>query len=105
MAKKQIEDICERLANAFASSVPRDIGAKGGRKPSEKLVAAKVDSGLQRFYEEARLERERHQLGVIGRARVAFGLQEHLLAQGYPPVLVKKVLFALLVSSFVGKQR
>ena len=49
-------------------------------------------------------EREKHRLGVIARARVAFGLQQRLLAAGYPPALVKQVLFAMLVSAFVGKR-
>ena len=61
-----------------------------------------TESGLKKFYEAARVEREQHRLGVIGRARVAFALQQRLLAAGYPPAIVKQVLFAMLISAFVG---
>lgn len=108
MAKVQgrIQDICEQLADVFRSVVPRQQGATHGRKrSSEKEVASAIDSGLQRFYEAARVEREQHRLGVIGRARVAFGLQRRLLDAGYPPTLVKQVVFAMLVSAFVGNKK
>lgn len=100
------QEICERLTDVFRSAVPLQPPAGSGRKRiSEKEVAAGVDAGLKRFYEAARLEREQHRLGVIGRARVAFGLQQRLLGAGYSPALVKQVVFAMLVSAFVGKKQ
>jgi len=108
MAKAQgaIQDICERLTDVFRQAVPRQQEAgKGPKRLSEKQVASTSESGLKRFFEAARIEREQNRLGVISRARVAFGLQQRLLSAGYPPALVKQVLFAMLVSAFVGKKR
>jgi hypothetical protein len=108
MAKAQgtIQDICERLTDVFRQAVPRQQDADKGRKRlSEKEIASTIESGLKRFYEAARIEREQNRLGVINRARVAFGLQQRLLDAGYPPALVKQVLFAMLVSAFVGKKQ
>lgn len=108
MAKAQgrIQEICERLLAAFRNAVPlHPEGGKGQKRPSEKEIALATESGLKRFYEAARAEREQHRLGIIGRARVAFGLQQRLLDSGYPPALVKQVLFAMLVSAFVGKKQ
>ena len=105
-AQGRIPDICDRLAEAFRSAVPlRPEGIKGRKKPSEKEIMLATESGLKKFYEAARAEREQHRLGVIGRARVAFALQQRLLAAGYPAPLVKQVLFAMLVSAFVGGTR
>ena len=108
MGKSQgrIADICERLLAAFTAAVPLYAeGVRGRKRPSEKEIESAIESGLKNFYEAARAERERHRLGVIGRARVAFHLQQRLLAAGYPSVLVKQVLFAMLVSAFVGGKR
>lgn len=105
MSKPQgtIQAICERLINVFSNAVPLQPEVPKGRKrPSEKEIALATESGLEKFYAAARAEREQHRLGVIGRARVAFALQQHLLEAGYPPPLVKQVLFAMLVSAFVG---
>ena len=75
---------------------------KGRKQPSQKEIMLATESGLKKFYEAARVERERHRLGIIVRARVAFALQQRLLTAGYPPAMVKQVLFAMLVSAFVG---
>lgn len=102
----RIQDICGRLLDAFTNAVPlHPEGAKGRKRPSEKEIALATESGLTKFFEAARAEREQHRLGVIGRARVAFALQQRLLAAGYPAPLVKQVLFAMLVSAFVGGRR
>jgi len=102
-AQGRIADICDRLSAAFCSAVPlHPESGKGRKRPSEKEIALATESSLKKFYEAARAERERHRLGVIGRARVAFHLQQRLLAAGYPPPVVKQVLFAMLVSAFVG---
>ena len=105
-AQGRIADVCERLLAAFTVAVPLYAeGVRGRKRPSEKEIESATEAGLKKFYEAARTERERHRLGVIGRARVAFHLQQRLLAAGYPPVLVKQVLFAMLVSAFVGGKR
>lgn len=107
MAKSQggIEQVCDRLVVVFSGVVPNQGGAVKGKRPvSAKAFSTTVESGLARFYEAARVEREQSRLGVIGRARVALGLQQRLLDAGYPPALVKQVLFAMLLSAFVGKK-
>ncbi len=101
----RIQGICERLSDAFCDAVPLHPERVSGRKrPSETEIALATESGLKKFYEAARAEREQHRLGIISRARVAFLLQQRLLAAGYPAVLVKQVLFAMLVSAFVGSK-
>lgn len=105
-AQGRIPSICERLEDAFRKAVPLHPERFQGRKPpSEKEIEVATEAGLKAFYEVARSERERYRLGVIGRARVAFHLQRRLLAAGYTSPLVKQVLFAMLVSAFVGGKR
>ena len=70
---------------------------------TEKEVKATSERALQQFFAAAREERLQQGLGIIGRARVAFGLQQQLIKAGYPPALVKQVLFAMLLSAFVGR--
>lgn len=91
-----VTEASDRLFEFFCKSVPVP-GKQSGNKSLKGL-----DSALQRFYSEARAQRESMRLGVIGRARVAFGLQQKLLHAGYPPDLVRQVLFAMLVVAFVG---
>ena len=101
-----IRDICERLGEEFCRIVPLVPNTpKQGKKPSESAIKASSEAALQKFYEAAKNERLRHRLGVIGRARVAFGLQQRLLQAGYAPPLVKQVLFALLTSAFSGDKQ
>lgn len=108
MGKTQtrISDISERLCEEFKRVLPlQPPEAKYKKSPSSRDIKSASEAALQKFYETARGERLRNQLGVIGRARVAFGLQQRLLTAGYPSDLVKQVLFALLLSAFIGGQR
>ncbi len=92
-----------RLSDEFQRLVPlRPDKNQRGKRPSEKEIASSSETGLKKFYEIALAERQSHRLGVIGRARVAFNLQQRLLQAGYPSHLVKQVLFAMLTSSFIG---
>ena len=103
MSKAKIPDICDRLCEIFQQLAPLQPAlAKGQKKPSEKDIKLSSERGVQQFLEKARTERLRHKLGIIGRARVALGLQQRLLKAGYPGPLVKQVLFAMLASAFVG---
>lgn len=104
MTSPKVQEVCERLYAAFRHAVPLpgEYAQTRKRKPSEADIRQKVEEGLARFYADAREERERHRFGIIGRARVAIGLQRRLLAAGYEAALVKQVLFAMLMSSFVG---
>ena len=106
MAKMQgrIQQISEQLCEEFQRILPLQppVKTKRGKHPSEAAVRSSSEVALKQFYEVAYNERQRHGLGLIGRARVAFELQQRLLQAGYPAPLVKQVLFALLVSAFVG---
>lgn len=105
MGKTQstIQEISEKLCEEFQRAVPLNpSNVKRGKKLSETEIKSASEAALQRFYNAARDERQRNRLGIIGRARVAFALQQRLLQAGYPAPLVKQVLFAMLTSVFVG---
>jgi hypothetical protein len=103
-AECSIDAVATRLAEKFKELIPLVFEQpKGGKGAVEKFVKAKA-SRLGEFYEAAALERKRAKLGLIGRARVAFGVQQRLLDSHYPPTLVKQVLLAMLTSSFVRSQ-
>lgn len=91
-----IEQSAEHLFAFFQQALPRH---QKGKPPAEKAVAA----ALERFLAEAKAERARRRLGIIGRARLAINLQERLMAAGYPAQLVRQVVFSLLVSALVGR--
>lgn len=98
-----VRGVTERLTETFKRLLPLHLEyPKGGRKPTVSDMTQDSAKALVEFYKTARVERERNSLGIIGRARVAFGVQQQLLAAGYPPSLVKQVLFAMLTSAFVG---
>lgn len=102
MATSNISECGERLFVAFRQAlplVPQRRADNGGKDE----VRQHVDSGLSRFYDAAREERQRMRLGIVARARVAFDLQRRLLGAGYPATLVKQVVFALLVAAFSGR--
>lgn len=99
-----VQEAGEALVTVFSKAVPPpDTLAKGKRALSRAEIDKMTQAGLQKLYAAARVERENRRLGLFARARVAFYLQQRLLAAGYAPELVKQVLFAMLVSAFVGK--
>lgn len=102
----QISEISDRLGEVFQRLVPLHLEyPKGRKRPTEKEIQATSELALQKFFAMAREERMQHGLGAIGRARVAFGLQQRLMKAGYPSPLVKQVLFALLTSAFTGDKK
>lgn len=106
MGKSQgrIREISNKLCEEFQRAVPLHANKfKKRTTPSERDIESASEAALKRFYEVAREEKQRYMLGIIGRARVAFDLQQRLLQAGYPAPLVKQVLFALLASVFVGR--
>jgi hypothetical protein len=108
MIKKQglIDNISEKLCNEFQLAVPlHPDKLKRGKKLSEQDITTSSEVALKKFYLLADQERLSHGLGVIGRARVAFGLQQRLLNAGYGAPLVKQVLLAMLASVFIGSRR
>ena len=108
MGKKpgRIRDISSRLCEEFQRLVPlRPDESRRGKPLSGNEIKAASETALKKFYAAAQRERLNHGLGVIGRARLAFALQQGLLKAGYPSPLVKQVLFAMLASAFVGDKR
>lgn len=102
----KIADSCDRLSEAFQRLVPlHSAPLKGRKRPTKQELKATSEQALQQFLAAAREERLQQDLGVIGRARVAFGLQQRLIKLGYPPALVKQVLFAMLSSAFIGDKK
>jgi hypothetical protein len=100
-----VRAVSEQLAETFKRLIPlQPMRPTRSRKLSANQLSINSAKALASFYESARIERDRLGLGVIGRARVAFGVQQRLLVAGYPSQLVKQVLFAMLASAFVGKQ-
>ena len=108
MRKSQgtVQEISERLFAEFQRAVPlHPEQSRKGKKLTEREIAANSEAALKKFFDAARAERARNSLGIIGRARVAFALQQSLLAAGYAPALVKQVLFSMLAAVFVGDTR
>jgi hypothetical protein len=101
-----VSQISDRLAAFFIDAVPlQSVRGHGGRPLSREQLLARVEAGLGRFYGVAQAERDAHGLGVIGQARVALGLQQRLLAAGYPVQQVRQVLFSMLAAAFVARKR
>lgn len=100
-----IREVGEKLCAEFQRVLPLNQSLpKGKKKLTEGEIKHASEAGLKNFYETARAEIRGHRLGIIGRARVAFALQQRLLDLGYSPMLVKQVLFAMLASAFVGNK-
>lgn len=101
-----IQEVGEKLCEEFQLAVPLHPKKFQRRKAlSESEIKSASEAALHKFYEAAQHEKQRHKLGIIARARVAFDLQQRLLQAGYPAPLVKQVLFALLASVFVGRTK
>lgn len=83
------------LEDAFFRSIP----ANARRRLSEE----EWTKSLGKFHEGAREIRKRNALGIFGRAHAAYLLQQRLIAAGLSGDIVRKVVFALIMSSFSGK--
>lgn len=101
-AQGRIQAVCDKLCEEFKRSVPLKPASGKGKKLSEREILSSTEAALARFYQFARNEIKTNHFGMIGRARVAFGLQQRLLGAGYPAPMVKQILFAMLTSVFVG---
>ena len=99
-----ITSLSQTLIDAFGRIVPHPGHPTHGKKrPSKAEISTLSETHLQRFMDQARQVRTQHRLGILARARVAFAVQQQLLALGYPAPLVKQVLFALLTAAFTGR--
>ncbi|MDD5248845.1 MAG: hypothetical protein PHY45_07665 [Rhodocyclaceae bacterium] len=90
----KVTDAAVALEEAFFLSVP------AGKK---RLSEDGWLGALAKFHERAREIRSRYALGVIGRARAAYLLQQRLMAAGFPADVVRKVVFMLVLNSFSGR--
>lgn len=82
------------LNEAFARSMP----------PTHKkrMSESEWETSLHKFYKAAAELRARFRLGVWGRAVVIYKFQKILLAAGFPPDIVRKVVFSLLLNGFAA---
>lgn len=89
-------DAAAELEAAFFRSAPAN----------NKKTASEDDwsVALKKFHAQAKEIRRHHALGILGRARLAYLLQQRLMAKGMPAEVVRKVVFALVMSSFTGKE-
>lgn len=85
----------DALEEAFLRVVPKN---RNKRLSEEQWLKS-----LEQFHAEARKIRQRFSLGFFARARVAYLLQQRLLAAGIDADTVRKVVFALVLNSFSGK--
>lgn len=92
----KVSDAADALEQAFLRSVPAN--------KKKRLNVDEWTISLQKFYLEASEIRRRYSLGLIARARVAFNLQQRLMAAGFPAEAVRKVVFSLILSSFTGQK-
>jgi len=90
----KVAEAAAALEQAFLRSAPES------RK--KQLSEAEWTRSLKKFYDEAGQIRLRFSLGFIARARVAYRLQQRLIAAGYPADAVRKVVFSLILNSFAG---
>ena len=88
-------DAAQALAEAFFRTAPSD--------KKKRLSETAWAVALQKFQREAIAIRQRLGLGFFARALTAYYFQRRLLAAGYAPDTVRKVVFSLVLSSFSNK--
>ena len=95
----KVDQVAELLFAKFRQDFPL-ADNKGAAKAIRNLPQKTIEQRLGQFYEEAREERRKHRLWVIGWARVVMKLQQRLLLAGYPPEMVSKLLLAMMFASY-----
>lgn len=85
-------EAAQALTEAFFRSAP---SAKRKRVNEAEWVQA-----LSKFHREAQEIRHRYALGFLMRALVAYQFQRRLLALGFAPDIVRKVVFSVVLNSF-----
>ncbi len=84
------------LEQAFLRSAPTN--------KKKRLSETEWTLSLNKFHAEANDIRQRFSLGFFARARAAYLLQRRLIAAGFQPDAVRKVVFSLILNSFTGKK-
>ena len=95
----------KELAGSLRASVEKALPAPTPAARTRKRTDPKMlDRALERVHEDVRALRAKHKLGVIATARVLFELQKQLLAAGYAPDLVRKLILDVLLQLFTPKR-
>lgn len=84
------------LNAAFAKVIPSS--------QKKRLSEAEWVSALHRFHQNAATIPQQYKLGVFGRALTVYRFQKILVASGFPPDIVRKVAFSLLLNGFAAKR-
>ncbi len=92
----KVAEAAAALEEAFLSSAPTNKK----KRLSEEAWA----NSLTKFHAAASEIRRRFSLGLLGRARAAYLLQQRLIAAGFQADVVRKVVFSLILNSFSGKK-
>jgi len=92
----KVAEATAALEQAFLRSMPEN------RK--KQLSEVEWTRSLKKFYDEAAKIRLRFSLGFVARARVAYRLQQQLIAAGFQADAVRKVVFSLILNSFTGSK-
>ncbi len=69
----------------------------------KRLSEAEWANSLKKFHLDAKEIRQRFSLGFIARAMAAYHFQRLLLAAGIDADTVRKVVFSLVLNSFIHK--
>lgn len=94
--------VLSKVAKATDALAEAFLGAAPGRAKGRKVGQDDWVKCLELFQKKAKQIRDEYSLGLLARARVAFRLQQRLLAAGFPPEAVRKVVFSLVLNSFAG---
>lgn len=89
-------DAALALADAFSRAAPS--------VKKKRATEAEWAIALNKFHREAQEIRRRYALGFLARALVAYRFQRRLLAAGFAPDVVRKVVFAVLLNSFSNNE-
>lgn len=87
----KVADAATAMAEAFYRSAPT-VGKK-------RVSETDWINALKKFHGEAKVIRQRYALGLLSRAMVAYQFQRKLIAAGFAPDLVRKVVFSVVLSS------
>lgn len=88
----KLADAATALSDAFFRCAP--VGKK------KRVTEAEWATALGKFHLQAQEIRRRYALGFLARALVAYRFQKRLLAAGFTPEVVRKVVFAVVLNSF-----
>ena len=95
----------KELAGSLRAGVEKGLSpSRPGARERKTADTKSLHRALDRVHEDVRDLRAKHKLGVIATARVLFELQKQLLAAGYAPDLVRKLILDLLLQLFTPKK-